>query len=328
MSCNRCPRKCGSKNTGAKEKNRSGRIPFCGKAEDSPFFPFARSMRHLWEEPCISGVNGSGAVFFSGCNLGCAFCQNYDISNPINPKKESISAEWLENELFRLKDLGCHNIDFITGSHVAAELIPVMRQAIHRGIQIPFVWNSSAYETEAQIKSLEPYIDIYLPDLKFFDPELSAKIAGAPDYFETAGKAVKEMLRQKPHNTYHVFQEDLHTKRCHDNINNGVPINMMISGVLIRHLILPGYYKDSIKILEWVEANLSSDVSLSLMSQYIPDYYEKGSRDQNRAVLPSLSRKLTTFEYAKVVDRAIALGFHDVFIQKRESADQLFVPEF
>jgi putative pyruvate formate lyase activating enzyme len=326
-------------------------------------------MRHLWEEPCISGMNGSGAVFFSGCNLGCSFCQNYEISNPKTQKKESVSAEWLEIELFRLKDLGCHNIDFITGSHIAAELIPVMRHAIKRGIKIPFVWNSSAYETEAQIKTLEPYIDIYLPDLKFFDPELSSKIAGAPDYFETAGKAVKEMLRQRPQNIYHVIQKglhnvkttssghseqkiDIHTDGCHDNINfyeNNLylnhndtkregnilnfdayddQVNLMDRGVLIRHLVLPGFYKDSIKILEWIEANLSSDVSLSLMSQYIPDYYEKGCRNQSRPILPSLTRKLTTFEYEKVLNRAIALGFHDVFIQKRESADHDYVPEF
>ncbi len=328
--CSQCPRRCGlsKKRLSEEEKGISTEhSPYCGKPEDAALFPFARSMRHFWEEPCISGSCGSGVIFFGGCNLGCAFCQNYEISHS---NGKTIQASDLENEIFRLRDLGCHNINLVTGSHLVAELAPVLRQVIQKGLQIPIVWNTGAYETAEQLRSLDGVISIYLPDLKFFSSDLSAKVADAPDYFSIATKAILEMVRQKPVNKYHAVNTNI-TNRCHDNMINACkPLSeeIMEEGVLIRHLVLPGFYKDSIQILEWIEANLSSCVSLSLMSQYLPDYYVKNHTEMEKGALPSLRRKVTTYEYEKVVEKAVSLGFQDVYTQKREAASNEFVPEF
>ncbi len=283
-------------------------------------------------------------MFFSGCNLGCAFCQNYKISNIKNPEKNEIQADILERELFRLKNLGCHNINFVTGSHVSFELLPVMDHARKNGLDIPFVWNSSAYETVNQIQAFDQIMDVYLPDFKFCSSELSGKIANAPDYFEIAGKAITEMVRQHPKNQYIKIDTTArhdnnnnsdncsnHSRGgnvCKDRNDNNSSIDIMKEGVLIRHLVLPGFYQDSIKILEWIEANLSNRVTLSLLSQYIPDFYESGCKDRGFERIPSLARKLTTFEYEKVVNKAISLGFTDVYIQQKESASKEYIPDF
>ena len=323
MSCSQCPRQCGlHKNTNTGQ-NLSETVYYCGKPENPLLIPFAKGMRHFWEEPCISGVMGSGTVFFSGCGLGCAFCQNEEISRKQNPKMTAITAEQLESELFKLKDLGCHNISFVTGSHLTSELLPVMRHAAQNGLDLPYVWNSSAYETVSQIRSLDRCISIYLPDLKFFSPELSDKVTHAPDYFAIAGKAVIEMMRQRPHNNYKIYKTQKPGNSGYEN-----KTELLKEGVLIRHLVLPGFHKDSIKILEWIEANLSNQAALSLMSQYIPDFYVKNFQNSGYERIPSLERKVTTFEYDKVVNKAISLGFSDVYIQKKESAAIQFVPEF
>lgn len=324
MICNQCPRKCGIglfKNADHHDlKSRN----YCGKPRNlNKSIPLAKTMQHFWEEPCISGVSGSGAVFFSGCNLGCAFCQNYEISNPINPKGITVDLENLEIELFRLKDIGCHNINFVTGTHILDQLLLVMKSAIIHKLDLPIIWNSSAYETMKQIKSLEQCVDIYLPDLKFHSSDLSQKVANAPDYFEVASTAILEMVKQKPVNNYISICK---TTECNDvTIEKTV---IMKEGVIIRHLVLPGFYKDSIKILEWIEANLSNNVTLSLLSQYIPDFYEFGCKSRGYENIQSLNRKITTFEYEKVVNKAISLGFKDVFTQKPESAKKEYVPVF
>lgn len=323
MICNQCPRSC-------KQHHRkycpdinaypgiSSPDPFhyCGKNGDDISINVAKHMVHHWEEPCISGDKGSGAVFFAGCNLGCVFCQNFEISRHDNSKRKSIGIDELENSIYKLAREGCHNIDFITGSHLTGELMPLMKKIkerfINNSLKLPFIWNSSAYETTTQIKLLENLIDVYLPDLKYYSSELSENLCNAPDYFDFACKAIIEMARQKPYNIYS---------------DDG---KILTEGVMIRHLVLPGFYKDSIKIIEWIEANLSNSIKLSLLSQYIPDYFVKycNKAGKNGIYSDSLKRKLTTYEYEKVVDKAISLGFSDVYIQEKGCASIEFVPIF
>ncbi|MHB1485189.1 MAG: radical SAM protein [Saccharofermentanales bacterium] len=316
MICNRCPRKCSPGKDECPGFSSPDPFRYCGKTGSFLFFNVARTMIHHWEEPCISGDKGSGAVFFSGCNLGCVFCQNYDISRGHEPKGIITGSDELEKSIFGMIGEGCHNIDFITGSHLISELLPLMKnikiKMNDKGLKTPFIWNSSAYETVPQIRQLETFIDVYLPDLKYFNSELSDVLCNAPDYFDFASKAILEMARQKSTNIYD-----------NDEILN--------EGVMIRHLVLPGFYKDSIKIIEWIDANLSNKTKLSLLSQYVPDFYNKYSSSSNMRNITgydSLKRKLTTFEYEKVVDRAIALGFNDVYIQEKGSASIDFVPIF
>ncbi|MGN0468789.1 MAG: radical SAM protein [Acutalibacteraceae bacterium] len=283
--CKACPRKCGV--------NRKEKAGFCGVGER---FVLARAAKHMWEEPCISGKNGSGAVFFSGCNLRCAYCQNFEISH--NCFGKEISDERLCEVFDELIEQGAHNINLVNPSHYALRLAEVLEK--HKP-PVPVIYNSSGYDSVETLKRLEGLIDIYLPDIKYISPERAKKYSAAENYFEEASKAVLEMKRQQPED---IFDE------------NG----MMQKGVIIRHLILPKNTNQSLEILKWIKEKLSRTTFISLMAQYTPC-----GKVEN---FPELQRKITGREYEKVVDFAGQLGFENAFIQLTDSADENFIPEF
>ncbi len=258
-------------------------------------------MAHHWEEPAISGKNGSGTIFFSGCNLGCCFCQNASISQ--KGQGTLLSRQQLIEAILKLVKRGVHNINLVTASHYA-DRIPGLIQLLRQDCSLPVVWNSSAYETVNSLRQLSGCIDIYLPDIKYYDSKLSADLANASDYFEVAGKAIQEMYRQKP--------QTLLTEE-----------GVMKSGLIIRHLVLPGQWRDSCRILDYLAANLPQDIPLSLMCQYTPQQILPMPERY-----PELNRRLTTFEYKKVLDHALELGFCNILGQRRNAADSIYTPDF
>ena len=281
--CTLCPRRCGV--------DRSQKPGFCGMGETPKV---ARAALHFWEEPCISGSRGSGTVFFSGCTLRCAFCQNYEISH-LGRGKE-ITVRRLADIFSMLEDQGAHNINLVT----ATPFVPVILQALElRKPGIPIVWNTGGYETVETLKMLEGIVDIYLPDLKHVSPRLSKLCAGAPDYFEVASRAIQEMCRQT----------------CPAQYNeNGI----MQKGVIVRHLILPGCTVDSCKALDFIADNLPKGTPVSLMRQYTPSPYCK---------IPGLDRRITDTEYQRVLDHFQALNLTG-YTQEKESADAAYTPPF
>ncbi len=285
MKCTICPRECG-----ADRKSQKG---YCGVGED---FTLARAAKHFWEEPPISGTNGSGTFFFSGCNLGCVFCQNYEISHGCNGK--NVSAERLREICISLINDGAHNINLVNPTHYALALSDFLEK---NSFSVPVVYNSGGYEKTETLEKLEGNIDIYLPDLKYISDERSGKYSSAPDYFSFASKALLEMKRQCPENLYD---------------EQGI----MQKGMIVRHLILPKNTNQSLKILDWIKENLGTDTTVSLMSQYTP--YGKIE------AFPELQRKITEREYLKVIDYAEDLGFENIFTQSPLSADEEFIPDF
>ena len=254
----------------------------------------ARVAPHLWEEPPVSGTHGTGAVFFSGCTLRCVYCQNGDISHrnegrPFTPRE-------LSDSLKRLTDLGVHSISFIT----ATPFIPQILETLDFWRPpLPLVWNSSGYETVESLRLLEGVIDVYLPDLKHWSARAGKLCAGAPDYFEKASSAVAEMCRQTGTPRY-------------------APDGIMLRGTLIRHLILPGFTGESLRLLTWIRDNLPPGTPVSLMRQYIPC---------NNVSVPGLDRRITDREYRRVRDHMLALDLPG-FLQEPDSADRDFIPLF
>lgn len=286
--CDFCPRNC--------PVNRAEQTGFCGAGR----LPrVARAMLHLWEEPPISGSRGAGAVFFSGCNLRCVFCQNSDISAKIagtEMDEEALCALFLN-----LEKAGAHNVDLVTPTPHANALASAISLAKARGLSIPVVWNSNAYETVEMLKRLEGLVDVYLPDLKYVSGVLSKKYSGAADYFAAAGEAIKEMARQTG-----PFSAD----------EKGIAKQ----GTLVRHLVLPGNGDDTRRVIDFVAEELGDLAGFSLMRQYTPMFAAKN--------MPFLNRRLTKREYERAVDYAISRGLHNAFIQKGGSADAAFTPEF
>lgn len=258
----------------------------------------ARAALHRWEEPIISGERGSGAIFFCGCNMGCIFCQNHKINHSMLGVEADASA--LADIMLALENQGAHNINLVTPApHVPLllEAIPFARQ---RGLSIPLVYNTNAYEKVETLKRLEGLIDIYLPDLKYVSTKLSLKYSAAQDYFEIAQCAVTEMFRQA--GNIILDENGLATK-----------------GIIIRHMVLPGCVDDTRRVLDHISANYPKNIYISLMSQYAPPF--EG--------LPSpLDRRLTRGEYERALDYAISKGFENVFIQRRSSADNAYTPDF
>ena len=285
MICNICPRKCGV--------DRSHEKGLCGVPDE---FFLARASKHFWEEPPISGTEGSGTVFFSGCNLGCVFCQNYEISHRCKGKQ--VSDERLCEIFDSLIASGVHNINLVNPTHYALRLKKVLENYKSR---VPVVYNSSGYERVSTLKALEGLIDIYLPDLKYIREDRAEKYSSAPDYFLYASRALVEMKRQCPENLYD---------------NEGI----MQKGLIVRHLILPQNTNQSIDILSWIKNNLGEDTSVSLMSQYTP--YGEAERYKE------LLRKITPREYEKVILAAENMGFKNIFLQEYESSDEKFIPDF
>lgn len=298
--CELCPRKCGT--------DREEGLGYCATPND---FLVARAALHQWEEPPISGVRGSGTVFFSGCNLRCVFCQNKSISRGAAGRKYG-DAE-LRAELLRLRDEGAHNINLVTPTHYSVGIARVLESVKHE-LGIPVIWNSSGYETVETLKRLEGLVDVYLPDLKYFSPELSQKYSSAPDYFEVAMEAISEMLRQ-------TGGVRIESETVTDEDGGSAELQLIKSGVIVRHLLLPGCRRDSVAVVEELARRLPvKELRLSLMRQYTPDFVD---RDR----FPELARRVTSFEYDSVVKRALELGF-DGYVQSADSATKDYTPEF
>lgn len=285
MICNTCPRNCNI--------DREINVGFCSVGEK---IKIARAELHFWEEPCISGTNGSGTVFFSGCPLKCVYCQNSEISS--NAYGKEISTERLAEIFKELEEKGAHNINLVTPTHFTYQILEALK--IYKP-NIPIVYNCSGYEKVETLKKLEGIVDIYLTDIKYFDSEVSKKYSKAEDYFDVASNAVKEMIRQQPQNIF---------------LENGI----MQKGVIIRHLVLPLNLTQTKKILQWIKNNLPENVIISLMSQYIP--LSKACEHKE------INRKITKREYEKALNMFYEFGFENGFMQELESSKEDFIPPF
>ena len=274
--------------------DRSNAESFCAKNNN---LRVARAALHFWEEPCISGTNGSGTIFFSGCNLRCIYCQNYDIST--YSKGIEISVERLKEIFFELIEQGAHNINFVTPSHFSDKILQALENI---ELPVPIVFNTNGYDSVQNLKCYENKVQIYLPDLKYAENDLALKFSHAPDYFDKARLAIDEMFRQRG-----PYKMD----------DNG----MLTSGVIIRHLILPGHLENSKKIIDYVASRFKpGEVLFSLMRQYTPF--------GNISEFPELQRTLTDDEYEEVQDYLFESGIEDGFLQDKESAVQDFIPPF
>ena len=285
--CRLCPRKCGV--------NRYKEKGFCG---ESATVRISRAELHFWEEPCISGKNGSGTVFFSGCPLKCCFCQNHEIS--AEGKGFEISIPELADTFLMLQDKGAENINLVTPTHFVPQILQALT-LVEKELEIPVVYNCGGYENIETLEMLRGKVQIFLPDLKYFSGEISGRYSKAENYFETASKAIKKMteITGKP-----VFDSD----------------GMLKSGVIVRHLVLPGCRHDSIKLIEWLSENFEKDeIILSLMSQYTPVFKASEFRD--------LNRKTSTFEYNSVMSVVESSGF-DGYFQQKSSAKDTYIPQF
>lgn len=284
MICNQCPRKC--------NVDRTRAVGYCKSPEE---FRLSRAALHFWEEPCISGKNGSGAVFFSGCNLGCLFCQNYEISH--ENKGMTVSGDGLIKIFENLIEQGANNINLVNPTHYAVQLATLLKKYKP---SVPVVYNSSGYESTETLKMLDGLVDIYLPDFKYIRNDKALKYSRAEDYPEVAMRALEEMYLQRGKTE---FDE------------NGI----MKKGMIIRHLILPSNTNSSLKILDFINEKFPN-AYVSLMAQYTPC--------NDLSAVPELDRKITEREYNKVVDYALNLGMDKIFIQSGESADEKFIPDF
>ena len=285
-NCNLCPRNCNIK--------RAEKKGYCG---EKARIRISRADLHFWEEPCISGKNGSGAVFFTGCQLKCVFCQNYNIANNIIGKE--ISADELVEIFFGLKEKGAHNINLVTADHFIPQLCNAIKKAKTKGFSLPFVYNTSSYVKAETIKKLEGLIDVYLPDFKYQSPILSKKYSNALDYPKIAKEAIDEMVKQQDNV---VFEDGLIKK-----------------GVIVRHLVLPGSISDSKKIMKYLYSTYGDKIYISIMNQYTP---------VNETKYPELNRKLYDYEYNEVLDFCDALGIKNAYIQGDGSAKEDFIPDF
>lgn len=287
-SCRLCPRKCGV--------NRYETVGFCGMGAE---VKAAKATLHQWEEPCISYNNGAGTVFFSGCSLRCVYCQNSEISN--NGFGEAITAEKLGDIFLSLQDRGADNIELVTPTHFIPDIITALDRVKNR-LDIPVVYNCGGYELTETINRLKGYIDVYLPDIKYYSADISSKYSSAPDYFQRASEAVLEMINQ--------------TGKLRYNEKGG-----LVKGTVIRHLVLPGCRHDSMRIMDWIAENTDSDSRLvSIMSQYTPFDFISGD-------YPELKRRITKMEYNSVVRHAENLGIKG-FTQDITSAREEYLPEF
>ena len=296
--CNLCPRMCNA--------DRINNMGFCRMPLD---IYAARAALHMWEEPCISGQNGSGAVFFTGCTLRCVFCQNSEIAAGRAGKQ--ITADRLAEIFLELQQQKANNINLVTPTHYVCQIIRAAEKARNNGLTIPIVYNTSCYERVETLKRLEGIVDIYLPDMKYYDTTYAAKYSNAPDYFDTAAKALEEMVRQTKGAA---FADGEQAAKL------GIEEGMMTRGVIVRHLLLPGLKKDSKKIIKYLYEKYGNDIYISIMNQYTPLEQVKN--------IPELNRRVTDKEYNEVVDYAIDLGVVNGFIQEGGTAEESFIPQF
>ena len=288
-NCLLCPRKCGI--------NRGiGQTGVCGVSSE---IKVARAALHYWEEPCISGKRGSGAVFFSGCSLHCVFCQNRAISD--GKEGKVISKERLSDIFIELADKGANNINLVTPGQYIPDIVWAVNDARNRGMKLPIIYNTSGYENVTELKLLEGIVDVYLPDFKYMDNMLSARYSRAKDYPSVAKQALSEMVRQQPD----VVIDDA--------------TGLIQKGVIVRQLLLPGHVNDAKAVLKYLYDTYHDHVYISMMSQFTPialkDY-------------PEINRTVTRREYERLVDYAIKIGITNAFIQEGDVAKDSFIPAF
>lgn len=306
QDCTLCPRNC--------HANRiNGQTGYCGQTDQ---ILAARASLHMWEEPCISGQTGSGTVFFSGCNMGCIFCQNYNISKGKIGK--IISTHRLAEIFLELQDKNACNINLVTPTHFVPQIIEALQLAKNQGLTLPIVYNTSSYEKIETLKMLDGLIDIYLPDLKYHSSILSSKYSHADDYFKYAAPAIREMLRQTGSP---VFVEQKNDSLSLSDDDYSGPL--MKKGVIVRHLVLPGCMEDSKAVLRYLYNTYKNDIYVSIMNQYTPIAQFLDSN-----VYPELNRTITEKEYNELIDYAISLGIENGFIQDGETCLESFIPSF
>jgi len=287
--CTLCPRCC--------NVNRNNdELGFCMMMKD---LYVARAALHFWEEPIISGDKGSGTVFFTGCNLKCVFCQNYQISTNNFGKK--ITIERLSEIFLELQEQGAHNINLVTPTPFVPQIIDALKIAKREGLTIPIIYNSSGYETVDTIKLLNGYIDIYLPDFKYFDNKYALKYSKCPNYFEYASTSIKEMIHQvgKPQ-----FDK----------------AGLLTKGVIVRHMMLPGLLEDSKKIIHYLVDKYNDDIFISVMNQYTPT--------NNLAKYSEINKTVDNNDYEELINYAIDIGIKNGFMQEGETQKTSFIPEF
>ena len=302
--CNLCKRNC--------LVNRYKQVGYCKQTDK---IRVAKAVLTYFEEPCISNSKGSGTIFFSGCNMRCIFCQNHDIASGL--KGKVLSIENLANIMLKLQDKGANNINLVTPTHFTYGIIKALEIAKNKGLVIPIVYNTSSYENIDTLKDLSGLIDIYLPDFKYVSSALSSEYSNAKDYFEVAKLAVAEMVRQvgSP-----VFFEDKEINQFNAKNNLNLDYNLMKSGVIVRHLCMPGTTKDSKAVIKYLYETYKDDIFISIMNQYTP------LPEVNNH--PKLSRKLTKKEYNSVINYALDLGLTNGFIQEGDVASESFIPDF
>ncbi len=285
MKCVLCPRMCGA------DRGETEGKGYCGMG----LLPVvARIAPHMWEEPCISGTRGSGTVFFSGCPLGCVYCQNHMISH--GRRGKTVTIQELAEHIKVLEKTGVHNISFVTGTHFIPSILGALNLYMPR---VPLVWNSGGYERTETLKLLKGAIGIYLPDLKHVSPRLGKVLCSAADYFEKASQAVLEMIDQTGSP---VYSEE----------------GIILTGTVIRHLVLPGCTGDSIRVLDWIHQNTPPETPVSIMRQYTP---------VQQCHVKGLERKITDDEYDRVTEYAMQLGLN-AFVQEKDSAAEAYIPDF
>lgn len=288
-NCLLCPRKCGI-------NRRTGQTGVCGVSSE---IKVARAALHYWEEPCISGKRGSGAVFFSGCSLHCVFCQNREISD--GKAGKLISKERLSDIFMELADKGANNINLVTPGQYIPDIVWAVNDAKSRGMKLPIIYNTSGYENVTELKLLEGIVDVYLPDFKYMDSTLSARYSRAKDYPSVAKQALSEMVRQQPD----VVIDDA--------------TGLIQKGVIVRQLLLPGHVNDAKAVLKYLYDTYHDHVYISMMSQFTPialkDY-------------PEINRTVPRREYERLVDYALEIGITNAFIQEGDVAKDSFIPAF
>ena len=331
-NCMLCPRECGV-------NRKNGETGVCGQ---TAAIKAARAALHMWEEPCISGQNGSGTVFFSGCNLGCVFCQNYNIA--AGKAGIEISTGRLAEIFLELQEKGANNINLVTAGHFVPQVVEALKLAKQQGLYLPIVYNTSSYEKVETLRLLDGYVDIYLPDLKYVDSTISNRYSHAADYFTYASAAIAEMVQQVGEPEF-VFERTAgkesssaefladEKKKISEQQNNMIfdaaeyqerseagESLLMKKGVIVRHLVMPGCVEDSKRVISYLLKTYGNQIFISIMNQYTP-------LPQCREY-PELSRRVTEAEYDAVVDYAIGLGIENGFIQEGDVAEESFIPEF
>ena len=317
-NCILCPRNCHVDRT-------AGQRGYCNAPSN---ITAARAALHFWEEPCISGTKGSGAVFFSGCNMGCIFCQNQPISHGNVAK--GITIQRLADIYLELQEQGAHNINLVTPSHYVPQIANSLEMARNKGLSIPVLYNTSSYESVETLKMLDGLIDIYLPDCKYFSDELAIGLSNAPKYFEIATDAIKEMLRQvgTPHFLHEgrVINAEEYNEIIEETTEDDYVGPLMKKGVIIRHLVLPRQTEDSKKVIQALLQTFGNNVFLSIMGQYTP--MKQLSEKSLRSELSFLKETITEDEYDELLDFAIDCGLENGFMQSLETSSESFIPAF